>query len=36
MRSWGDDIGLDLEQVKFEALDWIQLAQDRLFWLDYF
>jgi hypothetical protein len=31
-RRWEDNIKLDLEEVRCEGLDWIDLAQDRDRW----
>jgi len=33
MRRGDDGIEMDLEEVKFEALEWIQLVHDRVWWL---
>ena len=26
---WGDNVKMDLQEVGFEGMDWIKLAQDR-------
>jgi hypothetical protein len=31
-RSWADNIKMDLREVGWEAVDWIDLAQDRDRW----
>ena len=31
-RRWGDNIKMDLQEVGFEGMDWIELAQDRDRW----
>ena len=33
MRRGDDDTEMDLEEVKFEALEWIHLVHDRVWWL---
>jgi len=30
--GWGDDINMDLQEVEFGVMDWIELAQDRDRW----
>jgi hypothetical protein len=32
MRRWEDNIKMDLQEVGFGAMDWIELAQDRDSW----
>ena len=31
-RRWKDNIKMDLQEVGFEGMDWIDLAQDRDMW----
>jgi len=31
-RSWEDNIKMDLQEVGYEGMDWIKLAQDRDSW----
>ena len=31
-RTWENDIKMDLREVRWEAMDWIDLAQDRDRW----
>jgi len=31
-RTWEDNIKLDLQEVRFGGMDWIELAQDRDRW----
>jgi len=31
-RRWEDNIKMDLQEVGFESMDWIELAQDRDRW----
>jgi hypothetical protein len=31
-RRWDDNIKIDLQEVGFESMDWIELAQDRDRW----
>jgi hypothetical protein len=31
-RGWEDNINMDLQEVGCEAMDWIELAQDRYRW----
>ena len=31
-RSWEDNIKMDLQEVGYEGMDWIKLAQDRDRW----
>jgi hypothetical protein len=31
-RRWEDNIKMDLQEVKYEGTDWIELAQDRDSW----
>ena len=31
-RRWEDNIKMDLQEVGFEGMDWIELAQDRDRW----
>jgi hypothetical protein len=32
MRRWEDNITMDLQEVRFGSLNWIDLAQDRDRW----
>jgi hypothetical protein len=34
-RKWEGNIKMDLQDVGFEAMDWIELAQDRDRWRAY-
>jgi hypothetical protein len=31
-RRWEDNIKADLQEVKYDGMDWIELAQDRDTW----
>jgi len=31
-RRWEDNIKMDIQEVRFEGMDWIELAQDRDSW----
>jgi len=31
-RGWEDNIKIDLQEVGYEGMDWIDLAQDRVRW----
>jgi hypothetical protein len=31
-RRWEDNIKMDFEEVGFESMDWVELAQDRDRW----
>ena len=31
-RSWEDNIKMDIQEVQYEGMDWIELAQDRGRW----
>jgi hypothetical protein len=31
-RSWEDGIRMDLRKIDWGSVDWIQLAQDRVWW----
>jgi len=31
-RRWEDNIKIDLQEVEFEVMDWMELAQDRDRW----
>jgi len=31
-RKWGDNIKMDLQEVRCGGMDWIELAQDRSRW----
>ena len=32
-RRWGDNIKMDLQEVGYGGMDWIEMAQDRDRWL---
>jgi hypothetical protein len=32
MRTWDDNIRLDLRDIRWKVVDWIHLAQDRDWW----
>ena len=34
--KWEDNIRIDLKVMGFEALDWINVAEDRVNWRDFF
>ena len=31
-RRWEDNVEMDLQEVRFEGIDWIELVQDRESW----
>jgi hypothetical protein len=31
-RSWEDNIKMDLQEVRYGGMDWIEMAQDRDSW----
>jgi hypothetical protein len=31
-RRWEDNIKMDLQEIRYEGVDWIELAQDRDRW----
>jgi hypothetical protein len=31
-RRWEDSVEMDLQEVRWESMDWIDLAEDRIRW----
>jgi hypothetical protein len=31
-RSWGDNINMDVREIEWDGVDWIDMAQDRDQW----